>query len=175
MQPLVSSLKSCFIRCKQSDIGGLLFLLNGVTNAHLVVYPVPMICEAYFDCPVGTGPVSVPTGVNTTVHAGFCCILEFSYMFSALNSAPLNPREGLPMDLQGDWMFLLALPVPPAPSFWYSIRILTMLTPFIPPSAPSSQPKNLAGSTCAAPSSTATWKSPTSKCRRWRSECMWNE
>lgn len=84
MQSLVSSLEPCFIGCKQSDIGGLLFLLNGVTNAHLVVYPVPMICEAYFDCPVGTGPVSVPTGVNTTVHAGFYCILEFSCMFSTL-------------------------------------------------------------------------------------------
>lgn len=117
MQPLVSSLRSCFIRCEQGDIiGGLLFLLSGATNAHLVVYPIPMICEAYFDFPVGTGSVSVPTGVNTTVHVEFYCILEFSFMFSGVSSAPLNPREGLSMDLQGGWMFLLTLPVPPASS-----------------------------------------------------------
>lgn len=56
-----------------------------------------------------------------------------------LKSAPLNLREGLSMDLQGGRMFLLTLPVPPAPSFWYSIRILTVWTPFIPPSAPTQE------------------------------------
>lgn len=136
-----------------------------------------MIYKACIDFPVGTGPVSVPTEVNTTVHAGLYCILEFSCMFSGLNSSPLNPREGLSMDLQGGWMSCsLSLSLQPlAPSFCNSVQILAVLTPFIPPSAQSSQLKNLTGSTCAAPSSPATWKSPTSKCRSWRSEYMWNK
>lgn len=134
-----------------------------------------MICEACFDCPVGTDPVSVLTGVYTTLHAGLLHPWVFLYVLWTQLCSTESMRWTFPWISKGVGCYCsrsLSLQ-PLAPSFWYSISefwlcwnpsFLLLLHPL--------SPRTWLGPPVLLPP--ASWKSPASKCRHWRSEYMWN-